>query len=164
MKKLNDITEELISYIIAKLSGKIIKTQLVKLIYLCDVEAYKFTGSQVTNIKWEYYHYGPYNKELDHKLQLLEKNKIIEKIPKSRITEKQEPYFIYKHKGIDINYDFSVMQKNIINTILKQYGSFTLNSLLELIYDVEPMKNTKQGKLIDFDKIRTIEKYKNENK
>ena len=70
-------TEQLIDYIIQNLSGKITKTQLVKLIYLVDLESVRFTGTQASDIKWKFHHYGPYDENLDGRLKKLEKRKLI---------------------------------------------------------------------------------------
>ena len=35
-------------------------TRMTKMIYLADWQSAKETGKQMTNIKWWYYHYGPY--------------------------------------------------------------------------------------------------------
>ena len=40
------------------------KTQLVKYLYLTEVEYYRETGSRLTNLEWKFYHYGPYAFEL----------------------------------------------------------------------------------------------------
>src|ERR1035441_5186960 len=37
-----------------------LKTRLVKLVYLSEVEYFRQTGQRLTGLDWKFYHYGPY--------------------------------------------------------------------------------------------------------
>ena len=41
------------------------KTQLVKMLYLVEVEYYRVARERLTVLKWLFYHYGPYALELE---------------------------------------------------------------------------------------------------
>ena len=142
-------TEQLIDYIIQNLSGKITKTQLVKLIYLVDLESVRFTGTQASDIKWKFHHYGPYDENLDGRLKKLEKNSIITVQQKSKKDHPDDIYFLYQHTGKEMKYEFEPMKKQIIDTILSQYGSFTLDALLKYVYETEPMRKSKRGQYLN---------------
>ena len=47
--------EKLIIYFVYKTKGHIIKTQLVKFLYLADLGAVKWQDKQLTDIDWRYY-------------------------------------------------------------------------------------------------------------
>lgn len=142
-------TEQLIDYIVHDLSGKVTKTQLVKLMYLVDLESTRFAGTQTSDIKWKYYHYGPYDENLDGRLKTLEKRGTIAVQQKSKKDHPDDIYFIYRHTGKDVKYDFDPTKKQIIDIILNQYGSFTLNALLKYVYETEPMRNAKKGQYME---------------
>lgn len=143
------ITEQIIAYIVEKLSGKVTKTQLLKLIYLADFESVKYSGNQLSEIKWFYHHYGPYDKSLDKRLQLLEKEKFIKVEQKNKKSHPDEIYFVYQATDKRINNDFSPVQKDILETIINQFGSFTLSSLLDYVYHTSPMQGAVKGRIID---------------
>src|SRR4030042_3961436 len=44
------------------------KTRLVKLLYLVEVEHYKHFQKRLTNLRWQFYHYGPYASEIEQVL------------------------------------------------------------------------------------------------
>ena len=154
-----DLTEKYIAYIIQNLSGKITKTQLVKLLYLIDVESVKYVGQPLTDIRWKFHHYGPYDEKLDGRLKNLKSHGIISVETKSKKNNPDETYFLYTYTGNKNNQeDFVASQKQIVDTILKQFGSFTLNSLLNYVYETKPMKIAKKGEYINLNKMLTSEK------
>lgn len=146
-------TEKLIAYIIEHLSGKITKTQLVKLAYLADLESTKFTNSQVSDIQWLRYHYGPYDKHLDERLGFLQQNGFIEIKQQNKVSDPDKTYFIFNYTGKSVDPNLEPVKKDIVDTIIKQFGSFTLNSLLKYVYDTEPMKGAKKDEPLDLKKI-----------
>jgi uncharacterized protein YwgA len=151
-------TEQLIDYIIQHLSGKITKTQLVKLMYLTDLESVRFTGSQASDIRWKFHHYGPYDENLDNRLKHLEKGGTITVQQKNKKDHPDDIYFLYRHTGKEISYEFEPTKKQIVDTILDQYGSFTLDALLKYVYDTEPVRKTKRGEYLDLKKFLNDEK------
>ena len=150
-------TEQLLNYIIQNLSGKITKTQLIKLVYLMDLESVRFTGTQISNIKWKFHHYGPYDENLDGRLKKLEKNSTIVVQQKSKKDHPDDIYFLYQYTGKKIKYEFEPMKKQIIDTILSQYGSFTLDALLKYVYETEPMRKAKKGQYLNLKSLLNSE-------
>ena len=146
-------TEQLIAYFIQKLSGKITKTQLMKLIFLADVESVKFTNTQISDIKWIFHHYGPYDEKLDKRLRALVKEGLISVEQKNKKSKPEEIYFLYKFTGKKLQSDFGVVKKDIIDTIISQFGSFTLDSLLKYVYNSDPVKQTEKGNHFDLVEI-----------
>ncbi len=148
------ITEQFLAFIIKNLSGKVTKTQLVKLMYLADLKSVEFTGEQITNVKWIRYTFGPYDMKLDKRLALLEKENYICVSAKSKTKNHDEIYFLYSYKGpSEIELDIDANRKQIINTILEQYGTFTLQALLDHVYNTPPMSGAEKGQELDLNKI-----------
>jgi hypothetical protein len=73
------LVDQLIKYFVYETKGFITKTQLVKFIYLADLYAVKWTGKQLTDLDWCYYHYGPWNEEIDTALARMEGVDIFQK-------------------------------------------------------------------------------------
>jgi P-loop Domain of unknown function (DUF2791) len=65
------VLEDLILHFVSKTSGFTTKTQLVKFLYLSDLYSVKWTGKQLTRLDWYYYHYSPWDEEIDSALKRL---------------------------------------------------------------------------------------------
>lgn len=125
------------------------KTRLIKLLYLIEIEYYKHYQKRLTDLKWQFYHYGPYASEIESILDSPD----IEEIP-----------FVLKGGKSGSQYDFTENEikayvsseiKRLIDYIVKDWGETDLNKLLDYVYfETEPMKDAKRGDLLDFTKIK----------
>lgn len=135
--------EKLILYYVVKTKGKITKTQLIKFLYLADLYAVKWTGKQLTELDWRYYHHGPWHEEIENTLDFLaESNKIA-------LTSEQNAILVKPNgdKDLTASFDFSLSLELMLDNIRKEWagsGKDKFNNLLEYVYDTEPMKEAKQ--------------------
>jgi hypothetical protein len=125
------------------------KTRLIKLLYLAEVEHYKHFQSRLTNLRWQFYHYGPYASEIE---QVLGSPDI-------------EETFFYLKDGkhgsqyglVEDERDGSVPSelRRVIDYIVKDWGETDLNKLLDYVYfETEPMIDATRGEVLDFTKVR----------
>ncbi len=144
-------TKNLISYIIEKLDGQITTTKLVKLLYLMDVEYYRKTKKKLTDFEWFYYHYGPYPKA---KFQEYIEELVAEKKVFIEKKKAEKPFMLYHYIGEKPS-KLSGSNKAIliVNRIISEYGSFSLNALLDYVYHTTPFEGTKNNEKIDFSKL-----------
>lgn len=125
-------------------------TKLVKLLYLIDVEYYRYHGQKATDLKWRFYHYGPYALELNTLLQEpdleiegieLEDEKVFKKI--SMKYEDDRP----------VNLDPTISV--IVKAVVQEWGTKDLKQILNYVYFVtEPMISPKKGDILDFTTIK----------
>ncbi|MEX1276915.1 MAG: type II toxin-antitoxin system antitoxin SocA domain-containing protein [Bacteroidota bacterium] len=128
------------------------KTQLVKFLYLTEVEYFRITRQRLTDLRWLFYHYGPYALELEDILAHPE-------FHKEQFTTQSERDFIRfrvaeRVRGYKSSLDAKVTL--IIKRIVGQWKDKPLPELLDYVYfETEPMQEVKKrGDVLDFSTIR----------
>jgi hypothetical protein len=91
-----EAVHHIIFYIVRQLHKRLMKTNLMKLIYLVDLECYKKMGKQATNFEYIYYKRGPWTSQFDKVLSDLEGFEI-QSLRKEKVTSSGE-YIIF-NKG-----------------------------------------------------------------
>jgi hypothetical protein len=127
------------------------KTQLIKLLYLVEVEHYRETGERLTSLQWVFHLYGPYAYELEDILDEREFEKEEFKTASERdfigfrIAEPGRSYQAF------VNAKVSLTVKKVIGT----WGNRSLSELLDYVYfQTEPMQRVKErGEKLDFQAI-----------
>ncbi len=130
----------------------LVKTRLVKLLYLTEVEYYRVHGCRLTDLRWLFYYYGPYTVELESILaeREFEKTEIKTQSDKDlilfRIAEGMATY----EPNVDVKLSL------IIKKIVGEWGNKPLEELLDYVYfETEPMESVKQrGDVLDFSTIK----------
>jgi len=136
-----------------------IKTQLMKLLYIVDLEHYRRYSRTVTEVEWIYYHHGPYSAQLDRTLAILPDVEESEFL--SRAGRKG---FVYLSEAdsdrnelelIDV---FGYSTKTVLDRVLDRWALEDLWVLLDYVYfETEPMQGAHRSELLDFSKVRPIE-------
>lgn len=137
-KKYNQ-TEHAIKYIVSRLSGRIVKTQLLKFIYLSDLELRKLTGRPISDLDYIWWNNGPYDKSFNRSLEhLRDTGFIIEESRRRALDEKN--YFLYHNGPEAIEEHLSNMEKEVIDKVVEAYFHLELPALLEdVVYETRPM-------------------------
>jgi Protein of unknown function (DUF4065) len=133
----------LIKYFVYATKGHITKTQLIKFLYLADLYSVKWTGKQLTQLDWCYYHYGPWHEDIDVALHQMNGKEInINLEPQGNVTLIQ-----LGSKASDINdLQLPVSLKLMLDNIRREWagsGQDKLNQLLEYVYNTAPMLEVK---------------------
>src|SRR5438128_139789 len=128
------------------------KTQLVKFLYLTEVEYYRINRQRLTDLHWLFYHYGPYALELEDILSQPE-------FEQERFTTQNENEFIRFRVAEQIRgYKTSLGPKVtlIVKRIVGQWRERPLHELLDYVYfETEPMQSVKKrGDVLDFSTIK----------
>lgn len=147
----------LTSYMVGQIQergGRPIKTQLVKLLYLLDLDFYKRYSRTVTQLAWEYYHHGPYAAKVD---------RILAKLPDidesgftSRAGRKGYAYTFRSDSGLERTEHqlvelFGQSVKHVVDRVLDRWALEDLWVLLDHVYfETEPMENAHRGQTLDF--------------
>lgn len=132
------------------------KTQLIKLLYLLEIEYYRECRRRLTDLEWRFLHYGPYPHEIEEILGSPD-------IAKEQIDLSDNRVF-QKFTVAEENYDKYCTKPGISRLILrivKEWGGINLYKLLDYVYfETEPMHDAQRGDLLDFSKIKVWEETK----
>jgi hypothetical protein len=128
------------------------KTQLVKLLYLTEVEYYRNYNERLTDLEWLFYHYGPYALAID---DILNESDFAQTKVK---TKNEKEFILFKVAEGLSRYKSEVGTKVslIIKKIVGQWKDKSLEELLDYVYfETEPMEAVeKRGDVLDFTTIK----------
>ena len=132
-----------------------IKTQLMKLMYLLDLEYYRRYSKTVSEVEWIYYHHGPYSPQLDGMLGVLpdvEESEFVSRAGRKGYTYSSEA-------DVDRNEQeliavFGNSTKSVLDRVLDRWALEDLWVLLDYVYfETEPMQDAHRGEPLDFSKV-----------
>ena len=152
------ITQNILLSILSEAENKNLfvgKTQLVKYLYLTEVEHYRENGTRLTDLEWKFYHYGPYAFELETILE----EKIFKHEEIKISTEKSFNKFTVAEPTKHYNDLVDVKTSLIIKRIIRMWGDKPLQDLLDYVYfETEPMQIVdRRGQRLDFSTIKKDE-------
>lgn len=81
----NNKTLCLLRYVVDRVGGEVPRNHLIKLLYLIDLEWVRYTGCQVTGLKYALHESGPWDENFDHLLMQLINFQVPEKTYASRV-------------------------------------------------------------------------------
>jgi len=149
-------TEQLIVYVVLKLNGNVLKTTLMKFLYLVDLNYIKNYHKQFTDLEYIFYKNGPWSDRFDSLLTRLNDFEIKE--VKQKKMFKDEEYALY-FKGPEPRFKpcLSTEVTKIIDEIMfifkkpKTQKGKTLKDILDYVYkETKPMKYAVRNQPIDF--------------
>lgn len=146
-KDLDKSTLFLILYLIEKLNGVLGRTHLQKLLFLSDLMSVKKFKEQLTKLEYQKYFYGPYSQEVKKYVDYLINSDLIEERVLSFIDDSTKKYARYYLKS-KISFRDKVLEyfgpdKTIlINEVIQSYGNIGLQSLLDIVYNLQLVKDT----------------------
>ena len=136
--------QELIKYFVSKTKGYITKTQLVKFLYLADLYSVKWTGKQLTELDWYYYHFGPWHESIDIALNQMEGKEIFQQeFETGTILIKPAT----EHSESDDS-ELPVGVKLMLDNIRREWAGITQDKqkqLLDYVYNTAPMLEVKDS-------------------
>ncbi|MBW1706387.1 MAG: hypothetical protein JRJ86_14660 [Deltaproteobacteria bacterium] len=126
------------------------RTELIKLLYLTDLEYYKNYGEIYSEFRYIFYHYGPWTNQFHQMLDYMRGVEIAE-----LRKDPDENYFLYaitlKQPRHDVELEEDI--RNVLFNNLFIYQESDLKQILDVVYKTEPMVSTERGSAIDFTKI-----------
>jgi len=144
----------LVLYVVGQLNelGRSPSTiQLVKYLYLIDVEHQRTIGRTLTGLDWVHYKFGPYAFELPTITQRLGLDLSVEDFT----TNGYEGRAFRAERDTDFPEALRGAAKSIVDRVLKIWGLVATREILDYVYfHTEPMIETKQGEHLDFGRVQ----------
>jgi hypothetical protein len=148
-------TVDLLRYIIGFASERgtpPVKTSLVKLLYLADVEAVRRGRPRLSDVNWIYYKFGPYAFELEQAIRDLLGQDVDEL---EGVSAAGRSYHKYQAEMLDDSTSLSPEAKAVLNIVLERWAGESLEKLLNYAYfETEPMLVAKWKEPLDFSMIQ----------
>jgi Antitoxin SocA-like, Panacea domain len=120
-----------------------LKTRLVKLLYLSELEYYRRTGRRLTSLDWKFYHFGPYAFSLAQYIGDPDIDTLPFELPSLAGPESES-------LGTGVEHDVNVTVADVVHT----WGGADLNALLDYVYfETEPMASARRGDSLDFSSV-----------
>lgn len=128
---------------------KLVKTQIVKMLYLAELEYVRETGKRLTSLDWIFYYHGPYCFELEHILT----DETIFRQQKLMRNGKKCYLFSISSSGNSLRQRTAdPIALEIFQHIVATWGRKPLRQLVDYVYlHTEPMqKAVMRGDILDF--------------
>lgn len=134
--------QNLVIYLFQKLNRSLGSVELTKLIYLIDVEFFKYFGEKLTDCDYVRERLGPYSRKIKETLLDLDKDDIIDInliLSKGKSTILKRSHSLNK-KDVKILPEFKKVERLIIENVLNKIGKLEVKKLEKLSYKTEPMR------------------------
>lgn len=119
------------------------RMKLVKLLYLIDVEMVASRREPATDLRWVFFHYGPWAFELVDELEAMENREILTRPYKQAVLYVAAP-------GAPDADRWPQPLSSRVHRIVDRWAREDLNSLLDFVYfETEPMRQANRGEDLD---------------
>ncbi len=135
----------LIEFFVYKTRGEITRIQLVKLIYLADLYAAKWTGQQLTHLSWYLYHFGPWEEGINDALRAMEGTTLLRE---ERTSAQGEPLILFRpgpeaRPIEEVERELPRSLRLTLENIRRRWagaGAEHMQELLDYVYATAPMQ------------------------
>jgi hypothetical protein len=134
--------EKLIKYFAYATKGHITKIQLIRFLYLADLYSVKWTGKQLSELDWYYYHNHPWHEHINTPLDNMNGKEISIEIEFNTTFIKLG----VKAGNID-DLQLPISLKLILDNIRREWcgsGRDKIKELLDYIYSTTPIAEVKE--------------------
>lgn len=131
--------QEILAYFVDACSGRIGRTQLVKLMYMADFESYRYLGRSLSDFHWTKQHFGPFDEEFYSTKESLEARGLLDEETKS--NARGEESHTCHISGPLPELSFSAGELAILNHVIKEYSKLSRDQLVnEVVYKTRPFR------------------------
>ena len=126
------------------------KTVLWKLLYFTDFDFYEINEERLTGESYRNIEYGPAPEHFNEIIQELKSEKKIDEI-KEKVVVYDKQRYIASDKP-----DFKTLsgnEKEVIDNVIKRYGSFNALQIKGIVHQDVPVKATKLKDRIDYELV-----------
>ncbi len=135
---------QIIKFIVERLSGKLGRTHLFKLIYLADYHSHRLFGKSISTFNYRWYQNGPFNSTFYDYVKYL-KGKYIKE---ESVDFPSYRGYVYHNMPKQMRYsNISEREFYLLEYVINTYGKVRLQTLLdEIVYKTEPMEKLMKKK------------------
>jgi hypothetical protein len=146
---------DLVHHLLARSRHGLLKTQLVKFLYLIDLEWVKATGEPLTGLSWRFHHHGPWDGEIDRLLGRMNDDGEIS--AENGTNAYGHLYTVFHSSRRASGIHLTTAERMVADHILAAFEKFPLSDLLsDVVYETEPMKQAHRGEALD---LRLVGRY-----
>lgn len=123
------------------------RTQMVKFLYLADLEARRWIGEPLTDLQYIWHDHGPFNSQILVYLDLLSSAGYLDEIVQEYPNGTRGAHITATDKPLPTAGDFTLTddQMAILEHIASAYGRMPLRKLLkDVVYETLPMKDAQE--------------------
>lgn len=131
--------EEILAYFVDACSGRIGRTQLVKLMYMADFVSYRYLGRSLSEFHWTKENFGPFDDEFYRTKESLEAHGLLDE--ETRRSARGEEWHRCHITGPLPELSFSAGELAILNHVVKEYAKLPREYLVnEVVYKTPPFR------------------------
>lgn len=148
-----NVLSELIWYLCASRPQGYLRTELVKYVYLCDVEFYRRFNRLITGLRYEFVDYGPFNWDiLDEATAMVEDDLLsVRRVPAIGRGCYGNVFSTRGDRSEEVELThLDNRTLSVIQDVLERFSSLSLDTLLDHVYTTPPTSLFSKGESIDF--------------
>ena len=142
---------EIVLYVSRRLEKarvKVVRTRIMKILYLADFIAKSRLGRTITGAKYRYYFYGPYSRDVIDAIIKLKKEGYLTdntELTKFGLAHDYRP----TEKAYKIQFEhLTKEEREILDSVIKKFGRNELLRLLDVVYATEPIRKAFPGEVL----------------
>lgn len=147
------VLRELIWYLCVSRPYGLLRTELVKFVYLCDVEFYKRFNRSITGLRYEFGDHGPFNWDILDEATAMVHEGLLSYMRVPAIRHGCFGYVFGPGKDGPAELELSEVDSrtlSVVQDVLERFSSLSLDALLDYIYTTPPVSLFEKGELIEF--------------
>lgn len=150
---LGDRLTSAILHIVSQIRRGVLRTQLMKLLYLADYYSYAVSGRTITGIQYRFDRAGPLSAAVYSCLEEMVGHEVD---MEERVSKLGRVYFVYRPGQTPPRFRPSLTdaEREILEEVLSAFGTEPWESLLEVVYETPPMREAEPGGLIRMKTLR----------
>lgn len=128
------------------------RTQLVKLVYLADLEARRYLGHPVTDIAWRFHHHGPFDERVGVAVRSLRTAGVVRAETVEYPTTLSKDYKPASLDEPDLS-DLSPGQRRVLELVAARWANANLRAVLRAAYATKPMQGVARGQTLNMQQV-----------
>lgn len=141
-------TAQIVGYLLSH-SGAVGHTRLLKLLYLADLESRRLRGRPISDLRYRFHHFGPFDPGIYAVVGELERDGLAEERTIQHRGGKVERQVVALG---DLPRDaIDPVDEHILAYVSRTYARLPLDDLLKIVYETAPMKEAVRGRSISME-------------
>ncbi|MFQ5862749.1 MAG: Panacea domain-containing protein [Candidatus Brocadiales bacterium] len=155
-----DKNTQIVKFIVERLSRKVGRVYLLKLVYLGDYFSHRLLGKPVSSFRYILYEHGPFDKKF---YDCISKLKEADLIREEQVCFPAYQGYHFHDVPKAMKFDLSNSERYILEFVIRTFGKVSLDDLLEeIVYKTEPMVEAigkkAYGSELDMDQVNYRDK------